>query len=97
MSEKTLFPYDILRNRSTLSTLSHPITSSDTPPLLSFLFSSCVLFSPTQTSGGLLAAVPAHEAEGLILALHAAGYESAAVIGKVVRRETEGILVTLTE
>jgi AIR synthase related protein, C-terminal domain len=68
--------------------------------LLSYstLSSFFLLFlSPSQTSGGLLAAVPAHEAEGLILALHAAGYDSAAVIGKVVRRDTEGILVTLME
>lgn len=50
-----------------------------------------------QTSGGLLAAVPAHFAENLIHSLHVAGYPSAAVIGKVVKRKSQDILVILNK
>jgi selenide,water dikinase len=41
-----------------------------------------VLFDP-QTSGGLLIAVPAAQAEALVAALHSRGVDAAAVIGTV--------------
>ena len=41
------------------------------------------LFFDPQTSGGLLAALPAPEAKTMILALHKARYESAKIIGKI--------------
>ncbi len=45
-----------------------------------------------QTSGGLLATVPADAAEACVVALHEAGYEEAAVIGEIADR---GWLLTL--
>jgi selenide,water dikinase len=48
-----------------------------------------LLFDP-QTSGGLLAAVPARRAAACLKALHAIGYEHAAVVGKVTSELPEG-------
>jgi selenide,water dikinase len=51
-----------------------------------------LLFDP-QTSGGLLIAVAADEAEQLITALKAGGVESAAIVGEVVAAPVERIVV----
>ena len=51
-----------------------------------------VLFDP-QTSGGLLIAVAANEADSLIKALKAKGVDSAAIIGEVVSQPLERIVV----
>ena len=49
-----------------------------------------LLFDP-QTSGGLLAAVPAERAEACLAALRAAGYEEAAAIGEIGEALEEGV------
>ena len=46
-----------------------------------------VLYSMLQTSGGLLATVPAGQAEETVAALRAGGYPSSCVIGRVLPRE----------
>ena len=51
-----------------------------------------LLFDP-QTSGGLLIAVAAREADMLVAALHANGVESAAIVGEVVAEPAERIIV----
>ncbi len=51
-----------------------------------------LLFDP-QTSGGLLLAVPSHQADSLIRDLHAAGVEHAALAGEVVAGETPKVKI----
>ncbi len=51
-----------------------------------------VLFDP-QTSGGLLIAVAATEAERLVHALRATGIESAAIVGEVIAEPVDRIIV----
>jgi len=46
------------------------------------------LFHDPQTSGGLLVALPAREAEGMVAALRARGAPDAAVVGEVVAAQT---------
>ncbi len=53
-----------------------------------------VAYDP-QTSGGLLAAIPAAVAEATVAALHAAGVTTARVIGAVVPRAADGPWITL--
>ena len=70
--------------------------------MLCFYFSVCSysshnLIFTAQTSGGLLAAVPAHVAVELITALKKAGYDSASIIGRVIKREIDSELVVLTD
>ena len=55
-------------------------------------FMSDILFDP-QTSGGLLIAVPASEAESLLERMHKEGIEEAAIIGEVVADPKGKILV----
>ena len=54
-----------------------------------------LLFDP-QTSGGLLAGVPAGEADACIGRLHALGYTHAAVIGMVAERDDDAPPITIT-
>jgi selenide,water dikinase len=54
-----------------------------------------LLFDP-QTSGGLLIAVPAAEAQALLAALGTAGISSASVVGKVLARGTGQVMVRTT-
>lgn len=51
-----------------------------------------LLFDP-QTSGGLLIAVAAHAAPDLLQALHATGIEAAAIVGEVIAKPHEKIVV----
>jgi selenide,water dikinase len=53
-----------------------------------------LLFDP-QTSGGLLASVPAESATACLDELHASGYPQAVIIGRVERRATEAAPVHL--
>ena len=54
-----------------------------------------LLFDP-QTSGGLLAGVPAGEADACVGRLHALGYTHAAVIGMVAERDDDAPPITIT-
>jgi selenide,water dikinase len=56
-------------------------------------FMSDILFDP-QTSGGLLIAVPASEAESLLERMHGEGIEEAAIIGEVTAEPRGRIIVT---
>jgi len=51
-----------------------------------------ILFDP-QTSGGLLMAVPAPEAEPLLKKMHRAGIVAAALIGEIVAKPKGRIMV----
>jgi selenide,water dikinase len=53
-----------------------------------------LLYDP-QTAGGLIAGVPADQAQGCIAALAQAGYGEARVIGRVVARAGEAAAITL--
>ena len=53
-----------------------------------------IAFDP-QTSGGLMAAVPAGEGEKLVAALHEAGVSAAAVIGHVKEAAGDGVFLSL--
>ena len=53
-----------------------------------------LVFDP-QTSGGLLASVPAEKADKCLLALHQSGYLQAAIIGRVKAESEQGNPVTL--
>jgi selenide,water dikinase len=50
-----------------------------------------IVFDP-QTSGGLLAALPADEAEAALRALHAAGVGAACIVGEVLPLQAEHLL-----
>ena len=54
-----------------------------------------ILYDP-QTSGGLLAAVPAVRADACVVALQSAGYDHAADIGKAIPLPSAGGTVTIT-
>ena len=51
-----------------------------------------LLFDP-QTAGGLLAAVPADQADACVAALRASGYPATAIIGEVLYELPEGVCV----
>ncbi|MFT4550485.1 MAG: selenide,water dikinase [Verrucomicrobiales bacterium] len=53
-----------------------------------------IAFDP-QTSGGLMAAVPAGKGEKLVAALHEAGVSAAAVIGSVKEAKGDGVFLSL--
>jgi selenide, water dikinase len=75
-------------NTRVRSALRHPDAMSQHPHLP-------LLFDP-QTAGGLLASVPADQADACLRALHALGYAQAAVIGRVLPRSEEPAPITLT-
>ncbi len=54
-----------------------------------------LLLCDAQTSGGLLASVPADQAEGLVASLQAAGVPAAAVVGQITGLGSGQISVTL--
>jgi len=51
-----------------------------------------IVFDP-QTNGGLLAALPESQSQGLVTALHDAGIQAAAVIGRVAEKQADASLV----
>jgi len=51
-----------------------------------------IVFDP-QTNGGLLAALPESQSQGLVTALHDAGIQAAAVIGRVTEKQADASLV----
>lgn len=58
--------------------------------------SSVPLLMDPQTSGGLLAALPAERAGNCVAALRAVGFQQATVVGRVLeRRRNDGKLITL--
>ena len=63
-------------------TLSSGIESTLAPSNRSAFSGAPPILSDPQTSGGLLAAIPASGAAECLAALHATGYEAAAIIGK---------------
>ena len=76
---------------------THTQCAIDQMEMLIFSLTTTFITLIYQTSGGLLAAIPTHVAQDLLAALHSAGYDSAAVIGTVIKRRNADELVILTD